>query len=365
MESEKDNPQNITNRRIFYLREGTDFLRCSEELRSRGILPIEYLPHLGMVIGKSATPRLTVENNPYVVHAESDIRIQITEPSYQGTTHANKPNFPWGVERIGAPMVWTKTKGQGIRVAVIDTGIDPSHPAIYRNYKGGINILARNFPPMDYNGHGTHVAGIVAGRSRNAGLIGVAPWASLYAVKAFNKNGSANLSDLLSAINWCIDKKMHIINMSFGMEMVSESLKKAIMVAHQRKIVMVAATGNQGLRNSIDFPARFPETIAVMSIGMDNRISAFGNRGKGVDIAAPGEKIPSAWLGKATKQMSGTSMAVPHVSGTIALMLQLNPYLNPEQIRYLLLYTGGRIEREFIRCLNTQQAIRYLAKSQY
>jgi subtilisin len=262
-------------------------------------------------------------------------------------------------------MVWTKAKGQGIRVAVIDTGIDPSHPAIYRNYKGGINILARNFPPMDYNGHGTHVAGIVAGRSRNAGLIGVAPWASLYAVKAFNKNGSANLSDLLSAINWCIDKKMHIINMSFGMEMVSESLKKAIMVAHQRKIVMVAATGNQGLRNSIDFPARFPETIAVTSIGMNNRISAFGNRGKGVDIAAPGEKIPSAWLGKTTKQMSGTSMAVPHVSGTIALMLQINPYLNPEQIRYLLLYTGGRIEREFIRCVNTQQAIRYLAKSQH
>ncbi|MCH5583616.1 S8 family peptidase [Shimazuella sp. AN120528] len=363
MEPENGNPQNIRNRRIFYLKEGADFVRCSRELKKQGITPIEYLPHLGMVIGESVNPRLKVDNHPYVEHAEQDIRVNITEPSYHGSTYAVKPTFPWGIERIGAPMVWTKVKGRGIRIAVIDTGIDPSHPAIYRNYKGGINILARSFPPMDYNGHGTHVAGIIAGRSRNTGLVGVAPWASLYAVKAFNKNGSANLSDLLSAINWCIEKRMHIINMSFGMEMVSESLKKAIMIAHRKKIVMVAATGNQGLKNSIDFPARFPETIAVTSIGMNNRISPFGNRGKGVDIAAPGEKIPSAWLGQTTKEMSGTSMAVPHVSGTIALMLQLNPNLNPEQIRYLLLYTGRKMDREFIRTVNTSQAIRYLLRS--
>ena len=82
-----------------------------------------------------------------------------------------------------------------------------------------------------------------------------------------------------------------------------------------------------------------------------------------MDIAAPGEKIPSAWLGQTTKEMSGTSMAVPHVSGTIALMLQLNPHLNPEQIRYLLLYTGKKIDREFIRTINTNQAIRYLSRN--
>jgi minor extracellular protease Epr len=354
---------NSTSRRIFYLKEGIDLKHCTLELKHRGVQPIEYLPHLGMVIGESIYDnRLWVDKHPDVVHEEPDIRMNITEPSYHGSTYLLKPSFPWGVEHIGAPMVWTKAKGQGIRIAVIDTGIDPSHPAINRNYKGGINILARSFPPMDYNGHGTHVAGIIAGRAGNRGLIGVAPWASIYAVKAFNKNGSANLSDLLSAINWCIENKMHIINMSFGMEVVSESLKRAIMVAHKKKIVMVAATGNQGLKNSIDYPARFPETIAVTSIGRNNRLSAFGNRGKGVDIAAPGEKIPSAWLGQTTKEMSGTSMAVPHVSGTIALMLQLNSNLNPEQIRYLLQYTGKRLHREFIRMVSTNQAINYLLR---
>lgn len=358
------NNQYSQTRRIFYLKEGIDLKRCTLELKQRGVRPIEYLSHLGMVIGEYVpSSQLNIGKHPDIELEEQDLRVHITEPSYQGATHALKQTFPWGVERIGAPMVWTKTKGQGIRIAVIDTGIDPSHPAIKRNYKGGINIIAPSFPPMDYNGHGTHVAGIIAGRAAHLGLLGVAPWATIYAVKAFNKNGSANLSDLLRAINWCMEKKIHIINMSFGMEMVSESLKRAIMIAHNRKIVMVAATGNQGLKGSIDFPARFPETIAVTSTSMNNRLSAFGNRGKGVEIAAPGEKIPSAWLGQTTKEMSGTSMAVPHVTGTIALMLQLNPNLNPEQLRYLLLYTGKKIEQEqHIRLINTSQAVRYLLR---
>jgi subtilisin family serine protease len=248
-------------------------------------------------------------------------------------------------------------------VAVIDTGISSEHPAIKGNYKGGANILSPYFGPQDYNGHGTHVAGIIAGRASELGIIGIAPRTFLYAIKAFNRKGSANLSDLLSAINWCIENKMQVVNMSFGMEKLSESLRQAIQIAHTKGIIMVAATGNQGFTSRIDYPARYPETIAVTSISQAGIISSFSNMGKGVDIAAPGDKIPSAWLNKSKREMSGTSMAVPHVTGTVALLLYLNPHLNPEQIRYILTHSTKKIENvDQIGVVNAYRAVQLCQK---
>jgi subtilisin family serine protease len=192
----------------------------------------------------------------------------------------------------------------------------------------------------------------------------VAPRTHLYSVKAFNRKGSANLSDLLSAINWCIENKMQVVNMSFGMDKLSESLRQAIQIAHRKGIVMVAATGNQGLDSKIDFPARYSETIAVTSVSKDGSLSAFSNFGKGVDIAAPGDRIPSAWLNQSKREMSGTSMAVPHVTGTIALLLHLNPSLNPEQLRYILTQSSTKVSRlgEGLGLLNAHQAVRFYRK---
>ncbi|MFC7441349.1 S8 family peptidase [Laceyella putida] len=350
-------------RKIYYLREGIQLERCMNNLRRSGIQPIRYLSELGMVIGEYQAPANPNEWVPDVAYMESDIRLTITEP-YVGTmVSVKEQTLPWGVQMIEAPKVWSVSQGRGVKVAVIDTGISADHPAVKENYRGGVNILSPYFAPQDYNGHGTHVSGIIAGNGAGLGIMGVAPQTEVYAVKAFNRKGSANLSDLLSAINWCIENGMQVINMSFGMEKLSESLRQAIMIAHRRGIVMVAATGNRGLASNIDFPARYPETIAVASVSRDGSLSHFSNIGKGVDIAAPGERIPSAWLNEAKREMSGTSMAVPHVSGTIALLLQLNPKLNPEQIRYILLQSAASTSStEQIGVLNSYQAVKFYRK---
>lgn len=328
-------------RHIYYLKENIPLTNYLSDLQESGIKPVRFLRHLGILIGESEYAYARQQSD--LLYSEPDLRVTITEPLYQAVM-TKEMTIPWGIRRISAPKAWNFSRGRGIRVAVIDTGISGHHPALQRNYKGGINILSPYFAPEDYNGHGTHVAGIIAGRSMESGVVGVAPRASVYAVKAFNRQGSANLSDLLTAINWCIANRMHVVNMSFGMEKVSEALRKAIQIAHQNGVVMVAATGNQGKQMRIDYPACYPETIGVGSISANGRLSKFTNVGKGIDILAPGEKILSSWLTGSTREMSGTSMAVPHVSGTIALLLHYYRGLNPEQIRYLLLRSAYQVD---------------------
>lgn len=346
-------------RHIYTFRKDRSLKSQLRSLHEMGIRPIRFLHHLGMLIGESEyshAPEPSTE-----LYSEPDIRITITEP-FEQKNMTTKTTISWGVEKIGAPRAWKWSRGRGVRVAVIDTGISSYHPAIQRNYKGGINILSPYYEPEDYNGHGTHVAGIIAGRSAELGVMGVAPRAFIYAVKAFNRQGSANLSDLLVAINWCIEKRMNIVNMSFGMSKVSDSLRRAVQVAYRKGIIMVAATGNQGNQMQIDYPASYPETIAVGSISPAGRVSTFCNMGGEIDIFAPGEKIISSWLAGKTKEMSGTSMAVPHVSGAIALLLYLNRRLGPEQIRYLLVQSSKNLDGKSYGVVNAYQAIRLSQK---
>ncbi|MCS1350197.1 S8 family peptidase [Mechercharimyces sp. CAU 1602] len=332
-------------RKIFYLRPHCDLHSYLQEIRNMGGKPVNVLPHLGLVIcdfQQRYNEHNIAYHHPYVEYSEPDIQVNISEP-YVNSLSADEAHFPWGVKRIGAPSSWEYTSGRGIKVAVIDTGIAADHPAIQENYRGGVNVLSPVFSPYDYNGHGTHVAGIIAGRAQDKGIIGVAPRAHLYAVKAFNRKGSANLSDLLTAINWCIENEMQVVNMSFGMDNMSESLRHAIQTAHAQGIIMVAAAGNRGLPAKVDFPASYPETIAVTATGQEGAIASFSNMGDEVDLAAPGDKIPSAWLNGGMKEMSGTSMAVPHVVGTAALLLRMDPDLSPNQVRDIMRRTAEPI----------------------
>ncbi|WP_240627306.1 S8 family peptidase [Thermoflavimicrobium daqui] len=349
-------------RRIFCLKQGIHYKRYLKEMWGLGIRPIKILNHLKMVVGEYLPDRFaqSLDSHPDVEYTEPDIRVTITEP-YIGSITSLEPTLPWGVKRIQAAKTWKVTQGQKVRIAVIDTGIYNEHPAIKENYRGGVNILSPYFPPHDYNGHGTHVAGIIAGSATDLGVIGVAPRTHIYAVKAFNRKGNANLSDLLTAINWCIENKMQVVNMSFGMDKMSEVLRLAIQTAHQKGLIMVAAAGNRGLSTQIDYPARYPETIAVTSISNNDHISSFSNRGKGIDVAAPGEKIPSAWLNNTVREMSGTSMAVPHVVGTAALLLYLQKKLNPEQVRYILMQTAHKKDEE-IGIIDAYKAVNLLSR---
>jgi len=249
---------------------------------------------------------------------------------------AVEQGIPWGVRQIRAPMVWRLTTGHNIKVGVIDTGVDFSHPDLRHSISRGINLLARSMLPHDDNGHGTHIAGTIAAANQLSGMVGVAPRAIIHPVKAFDHNGSAYVSDIILGIEWCIRNRVDIINMSFGMKTRSRALLTAVQNAWRAGIIVVASSGNDAKRKAIDYPARFPQTVSVGATKRMRQIAPFSNRGSLIDIYAPGDKIVSAWLRGKYNEMSGTSMATSHVSGAIALLLAYRPGLSPAEIKEIL-----------------------------
>ena len=246
----------------------------------------------------------------------------------------------WGVNRIDADHVWAETRdqaalpvsrtdantGQGVKVAILDTGIDIDHLDLA--VSGGVNVLGpfRTEKYNDDNGHGTHVAGIVAARDNEIGVVGVAPNAKLYAVKAFNRKAIGFDSDIIDGIDWSITNGMQVINMSFGGS-DNASLHQAIQAAYNAGIVMVAAAGNEG-DDFIHYPARYPETIAVSATTNNDELASFSSYASDLAqaeainlLAAPGKEINSTWNNGGYYVGSGTSMATPHVVGTAALVI--------------------------------------------
>jgi subtilisin len=252
---------------------------------------------------------------------------------------AHKPRgqeIPWGIRRVGAPTVWPRSRGRRIRIGVLDTGCDMDHPNLRRNVKGGINLLGGG-DPTDDNGHGTHVAGILAAADDGEGVIGGAPEAELYIVKLFDQSGCGQIVDIVRALQWCIDQKLNVVNMSFGTDLEeSTALRMAVQVAHGRGMVLVAAAGNDGYTGPVDFPGRYPEVLAVTASNRQDRCGTFSSRGRGVDLIAPGARILSTAPDGRYRVMSGTSMAAPHVSAAAALLLAAEPDLAPAAIRQRL-----------------------------
>ncbi|QLG37488.1 MULTISPECIES: S8 family peptidase [unclassified Paenibacillus] len=269
------------------------------------------------------------------ITVEEDVPI-----SLHATALHSKPSsaqgIPWGVKQIHAPKVWSVSTGHRIKIGVIDTGADYQHPDLRYSLARGINLLNRSLLPHDDNGHGTHIAGTIAAANSMAGMIGVAPRSLIYPVKAFDHNGSAFVSDIVLGIDWCVRNRVDIINMSFGMKTRSKALLDVVNRAYQAGIVIVASSGNDGKRRSIDYPARYPQTISVGATDKNRRIASFSNRGAYVDVYAPGDKIVSSWVQGKHHEMSGTSMATSHVSGAIALLLAKHPGLSPAEIKMLV-----------------------------
>lgn len=250
------------------------------------------------------------------------------------------PGIPWGVKRVRAPEAWSQTTGYQVRIGVVDTGVDFSHPDLKYCLARGVNLLQHAAWPHDDNGHGTHIAGTIAAAGGPEGITGVAPKAIIFPVKAFDNNGAAYVSDIIRSIDWCVQNEMQIINMSFGMKKKSPSMEEVVSRATEAGVVIVASAGNDKKRRSIDYPARLPETISVGATNRQHKIASFSNVGPLIDIYAPGEQIRSSWLGGSHRRMNGTSMATSHVSGAIALLLSRRPGLKPAEIKALLRRTS-------------------------
>ncbi|GEM_PF-967201 len=279
---------------------------------------------------------------------EPDLKISIHAYTPVSDLHkgmkSTPPRIPWGVRQIGAPKLWKSTRGEGIRISVIDTGIDPSHPDLKDRILGGINVLQSFVPPNDDNGHGTHIAGTIAASGGSQGMTGVAPAASLFAVKSFDRHGSAYLSDIVKGIEWSVHNKMDIINMSFGMTDTSPALREAVKQAVHAGIIVCASSGNDGKTGIIDYPAQYKDTIAVGATEKGRYIASFSNRGERIDIYAPGERIVSTWPKGRYEILSGTSMATSHVTGLIALLMaSRRKGVRPTTVRRMLRHTAKTV----------------------
>lgn len=268
-----------------------------------------------------------LKNDPSVAYVEEDFVISIAEPVQASGTPSQEYADSWGVARIDADaVVQTGIKGTGIKVAILDSGIDYNHPELVDNYKGGYNFAYDNNDPFDdtmsgytKSGHGTHVAGIIGARENGTGVVGVAPDVSLYAVKVLNGGLSGDVSDIIAGIEWAIENKMQIISMSIGSALFSQALKDACDKAAQAGIVLVAAAGNFN-EAYIDYPAAFDSVIAVTATRPDDTRPMY-NYGPEMELAAPGVNIKSTIPGGGYGYLTGTSQAAPHVAGVVALLL--------------------------------------------
>jgi len=270
-------------------------------------------------------PEQVIENlkkNPRIAYIEDDVIMMATKDEYANS---------WGVSHIGSQVVHDNgIDGTGVKIAIIDTGIDYTHEDLDDNYNiGGYDFVNDDLDPFDdsWNGHGTHVAGIAAAENNGVGVVGVAPNASLYAVKSLSGSNFGVASWIIAGIEWAKDNNMDIVVMSLGSSEYSKSLQDACYNASNAGVLLVAAAGNTD-GGIVLYPARFDSVIAVTATNQNDHNASFSSIGPEVELTAPGVDINSTIGSMATWptiekywHLSGTSMAAPHVAGTAALII--------------------------------------------
>lgn len=233
----------------------------------------------------------------------------------------------YGVEMIKAKSIWQESqKGAGVKIAVIDSGCDINHESLKNNIIG-----VRNFTDEDKKnpnividrvGHGTHVIGTICANGSN--ITGVAPDAQIYVLKAINRTGTGKLSWVINAIKYAVEQKVDIISMSLGLSENSPKLEKVIKEAVNSNILVVCAAGNEGDGDADSFeysyPAAYADVISVGAVDKKGVPAKFSNSNKTIDVVAPGVDILSTYPNNRFAVLSGTSMAAPHVTGSLALL---------------------------------------------
>ena len=252
----------------------------------------------------------------------------------------------WGLFAIGADHVWTTTTGQGVIVAVVDSGSGP-HPDLAENLLPGRSIIgtveSQDGKDIDASGHGTHVAGIIAAVANNGiGGSGVAPNAKILPIQVLDQAGQGDARDVAAGVRFAADNGARVINLSLGGATESSSLTQAITYANDKGVLVVAAAGNGGAADKPKWPASLDLTLAVTAVDQANNATSFDQRGDYIDLSAPGANIVSTAKGDYVT-LSGTSMAAGFVAGAAALLFAAEPRVTNAQVRDILLRTATDI----------------------
>ncbi|MBI3552324.1 MAG: S8 family peptidase [Elusimicrobia bacterium] len=330
-----------TKRYIIGFDPGASPADKARALKSLGATAVDSLEEFDALVAEVPVQPFSVMeekilSEPGVAQVEEDVYVNwlqdfeplpaLKAPVFAGRTSVSAAalppgvspaEVPWGVARVNAPAAWSKTQGNGVRVAVLDTGIASDHPDLKGQVVGCYNAFDKSKPCIDENHHGTHVAGTIAALWDGKGVVGVAPKAQLVAVKVLDEKGGANLTSVIKGILWTAKNNIQVANMSLGSPIGIIFMRLAINYATDRGVVFVAAAGNNGKK--VEYPGGYPNVIAVSASDERDRISSFSSRGDKVEFIAPGEDVKSTVPGGGYDWLSGTSMATPHVAGLAAL----------------------------------------------
>lgn len=263
--------------------------------------------------------------------------------------------YQWNLSTLGMDRAWGESRGDDVIVAVLDTGVETGPDGL--SVLEGIDIYDDDDDPSDDGWHGTHVSGVVAQTTDNGrGTAAMAPGVKILPVRVMSHSGGTS-SDLIEGIIWAVDNDADVINLSLGVSGPSAALADAIAYAEDEGVVVVAATGNDGLSNGVQYPAAYETVLAVGATTLNNDVAPYSNRGA-VDLYAPGGRIDidedgdglvDGILAEATESgawqtlaAEGTSVAAPHVSGAAALLIA-NGADSPAEVRELLTSTGEDI----------------------
>ena len=263
-----------------------------------------------------------LRRDPRVRYISLDVPVYLADQQIVGAVRAGNVSavredglpqaIPWGIAAVRAPEAWGTTRGEGVRVGVIDTGVDPAHPDLQGRVAGGWDFVNRDTDPSDDNGHGTHVAGTIAANDDAWGVVGVAPSATIVPLKVLGPTGLGQAGSVIEALDWAARHQLDVVNLSlsFG-PMPVPLLTEAFTRLEEAGVVAVAAAGNSGA-SQVEYPGAYPTVVAVGAVDRAKTIAKFSNRGSSLDVVAPGVEVlstlPASLVVRSTLTVNGTAV---------------------------------------------------------